>query len=72
MKIKWIDDSQGVPLEELRKFRQETEDVKENKLKSLIVVILHSQPVRYRRDDCSEVVQESRVFRVEGLAEHRH
>ena len=39
MKIKWIDDdSQGVPPEELRKIRQETEDVKENKPKGLIIV----------------------------------
>ena len=39
-KTKWIDDSQGVPLEELRTIRQETEDVKENKLKSLIIVVI--------------------------------
>ena len=37
MKIKWIDDSQGVPLEELRRIRQ---DRKENKLKSLIIVVI--------------------------------
>ena len=30
MKIKWFDDSQGVPLDELRRIKQETEDVKEN------------------------------------------
>ena len=38
MKIKWIDDSQGVPLDELKRTRQETEDVEENKTKSLIIV----------------------------------
>ena len=38
MNIKWIDDSQGVLLDELKRTRQETEDVEENKTKSLIIV----------------------------------
>ena len=57
MKIKSCQ-SQGVSLEkfmsvkeELRRTRQETEDVKEYKLKDLIIVPL--LPVR-QRDDCSE------------------
>ena len=37
MKIK-SRQSQGVPPEELRRTRQETEDVKENRLKGLIIV----------------------------------
>ena len=38
MKIKCIDDSQGVPPEELRRTRWETEDVKENRPKGLIII----------------------------------
>ena len=38
MKINWIDDSQGVPLEELRRTRQEADDVKENRTEGLIIV----------------------------------
>ena len=44
MKIKWIDDSQGVPLDELKRTRQEVEDVDD---------------VQKYREDCSKVVQES-------------
>ena len=36
MRIKWTHDSQGVPFDELRKNKQETEDVKENRTKGLI------------------------------------
>ena len=38
MRIKWTDDSQGVPFDELRRIKQETEDVKENRTKGLIIV----------------------------------
>ena len=49
MKIKWIDDSQGVPLDELKKTRQETEDVEENKTKSLIIVDMELVAVKHHR-----------------------
>ena len=49
MKIKWIDDSQGVPLYELKRTRQETEDVEENKTKSLIVVDMELVAVKHHR-----------------------
>ena len=59
--------SQGLSLEklmsvqqELRRTRQETEDVKENKLKDLIIV------------HCYQVDNEMVAVRVELLAEHRH
>ena len=40
MKIKWIDESQGVPLEKFMsaQHRNHAEDVKENKLKGLVIV----------------------------------
>ena len=49
MKIKWIDDSQGVPLDELKRTRQETEDVEENKTKSLIIVDMELVAVKHHR-----------------------
>ena len=49
MKIKWIDDSQGVPLDELKRTRQETEDVEENKTKSLIIFDMKLVAVKHHR-----------------------
>ena len=49
MKIKWIDDSQGVPLDELKRTRQETEDVEENKTKSLVIVDMELVAVKHHR-----------------------
>ena len=49
MKIKWIDDSQGVPLDELKRTRQETEDVEENKTKSLTTVDMELVAVKHHR-----------------------
>ena len=49
MKIKWIDDSQGVPLDELKRTRQVTEDVEENKTKSLIIVDMELVAVKHHR-----------------------
>ena len=49
MKIKWIDHSQGVPLDELKRTRQETEDVEENKTKSLITVDMELVAVKHHR-----------------------
>ena len=49
MKIKWIDDSQGVLLDELKRTRQETEDVEENKTKSLIIFDMELVAVKHRR-----------------------
>ena len=44
MKIKWIDDSQGVPPEELRRTRQETEDVDDAQNIELVAVKSHKSP----------------------------
>ena len=44
MKIKGIDDSQGVPPEELRRTRQETEDVDDAQNIELVAVKLHKGP----------------------------
>ena len=49
MKIKWIDDSQGVLLDELKRTRQETEDVEENKTKSLIIFDMELVAVKHHR-----------------------
>ena len=49
MKIKWIDDSQGASLDELKRTRQETEDVEENKTKSLIIVDMELVAVKHHR-----------------------
>ena len=49
MKIKWIDDSQGMPLEELRRARQEIEDVMENRTKGLIIVVIELVAVKHHR-----------------------
>ena len=56
MKTKWIDDSQGVALDELNRTRQEVEDVDDAQNIEMIAV---------------KVVQEFRLFWVEWLAEHR-
>ena len=55
--------SQGVPFDELRRIKQETEDVEENRTKGLIIVEIEPFAV---------VAQRSRILRVEWLAEHRH
>ena len=49
MRIKWTDDSKGLPLEELRRTRQETEDVEENKTKGLIIVDMELVAVKHHR-----------------------
>ena len=49
MKIKWIEDSQGMPHEELRRTRQEIEDVMENRTKGLIIVVIELVAVKHHR-----------------------
>ena len=49
IEIKWIDDSQGASLDELKRTRQETEDVEENKTKSLIIVDMELVAVKHHR-----------------------
>ena len=49
MRIKLIDDSQCVPPEELRRTRQETEDVKENRPKGLIIVDIELVAVKLHK-----------------------
>ena len=47
MRIKWTDDSQG--LQELRRTRQETEDVEENKTKGLIIIEMELVAAKHQR-----------------------
>ena len=60
MRIKWIDDSQFVPLEELRRTKQETEDVKENRTKGLIIVEIELVAVKSHKGPRIRI---SRCFR---------
>ena len=47
MRIKWTNDSQG--LQELRRTRQETEDVEENKTKGLIIIDMELVAAKHQR-----------------------
>ena len=50
MRIKWTDNSQGVPFDELRRIKQETEDVKENRTQGLIIVEIEPVAVKSHKD----------------------
>ena len=50
MRIRWTDDSQGVPFDELRRIKQETEDVEENRTKGLIIVEIELVAVKSHKD----------------------
>ena len=62
MKIKWIDDSQGVPLDELKRTRQVTEDVEENKTKSLIIVDMELVAVKHHRTWVDKAGENSQIL----------
>ena len=51
MKIKWIDESQGVSLKKFMsaQHRNQTKDVKENMLKGLIIVDIEPVTVKHHR-----------------------
>ena len=50
MTIKWTGDSQGVPFDELRRIKQETQDVKENRTKGLIIGEIEPVAVKSHKD----------------------
>ena len=55
MRIKWTDDSQGVPFDELRRIKQESEDVEENRTKGLFIVEIEPFAVKSHKDLGSSV-----------------
>ena len=59
MKIKWIDDSQGVPLDELKRTRQEAEDVDDVQNFEMIAVKSCKSPDYSGWDDWQNIVIET-------------